>query len=228
MTTILPVTASGEPTFLALQSECLNYGFSSSAYRTRMATWLNEGYDVIQRRYGLAEQEQTLDVLTTRGTSVVSALYGEELDRLVSVVVLDTPTAPLEPVERAAFDGMDQTVTGRPGYYAMSTGTDDIGNGVGSFLLLVWPVPDAGYTIRTRFNRIYRMNVDTDVPDRIPPGRRWLLVHYAVAKAYLSEDDPEMARVHMDMFNREAAEVAISRKRPVRDGPTQVPGTWGG
>lgn len=213
--------------YVALQDECLNYGFSSTAYRARVARWLNEGYDVLQRRHGLKEQEQVTSVTATPGTGVVAVSGAFELDRIVSCVLTGVDPAPLEPIERHAYDELPSDTTGRPTQYAVLTSAGDLSTGFKGFSLLLWPVPDSAYVIGLIFSRIYSMTADTDIPDRIPPNRHDVLVHYAVSKAYLSEDDPEMARVHMDMFNRQAAEIATSRKHPVQDGPVQVPGTWG-
>lgn len=215
-------------TLADLATECLNYGFSSSAYATRMRTWINEGYDVLQRRYGLQEQVQVFTLDTAAGDSDAFTNVNGQSDRLLSVSISGDDPQPLEPISLQTFDELSTSVTGQPRYYAYDTTQSDLSNGVTVMHFRLWPVPDGVYTLTVRYTRIYEVIADADYPDRIPQGRYELLVHYAVAKAYLSEDDPQMYQQHMDIFNRHAAEIGISRKRPVHDGPIQVPGTWEG
>lgn len=202
-------------TYLELQNEVLAHGFSATAYRGRIKTWLNEAQARIARRLNLREIQTTQTITTASGT----ATYALPAN-FVRVNGLVDPDYPLE--LRYVPDPDDLLVrneggdyTGRPDRYSLNSDG-----------LLLSPVPDAVYALTlTYWSRPTDMTDDDDVSS-LTADYHDVMVSYALSRAYRSEDDPQMSQFFYQEFMRDMAQMATDRQFEVRDAPRQVPGTW--
>lgn len=203
----------GGNTFAELKTEVLAYGFDANAYSTRVGNWLNEAQARIARRLNLRELATTTTVTTVAGTTAYS-LPGDFIR--VEAVIDQTSGNSFLLDPRPAEHLRDLSFSGRPQYYSL-----------GAEGLLVWPNPDAAYTLEARyFKNPPQMSADGDVPG-IPGDYHDLLVSYALSRAYRSEDDAQMSTFHYNEFMRDLLQMAADRQDNEMAESNQIAGMYG-
>lgn len=168
-------------TYLELQTEVLDHGFSPNRYRARVKRWLNDALGKVARRVNLPTEDVTSPISAVAGTS--SYALPSDLVRIDSLRVARSPRdIILTPEDRQTLDTLDQ-VRGLPTRYALD------GQNV-----VLWPIPDAAYTVNLRYQRVPGQLVDDTNVSPLANEYDDLLICYALWRAYRSEDDAEMAR----------------------------------
>lgn len=198
-------------TFSELKDECLNYGFSSTRYRTRFGQWLNDAQNEVCRRVFVRELLDTATVSTSSGT----ATYSLPADFVrVTQLLLNDEKLSVDPVSIEWFATLS-AASGTPRMYALDEGG-----------LNLYPTPDGVYALTLRYYRDPAdMSADADTPV-IPAAHQRLLISYALAYGYRAEDDQERAVSYMADYERELARFANDRRGENQDGPVQLPGMW--
>jgi hypothetical protein len=202
-------------TYLDLQDEVLAHGFDAGTYRARVKTWLNEAQSLIARRLQIRDLLTSTTVSTTSGTSVyalpsvfvrANGLVDEDYPRRLGFV--EDPDGLLETNE----NGLN---TGRPEEYSLTASG-----------LLLSPVPDGAYDLTLEYwSRPTDMSADAD-ESALPSDWHFVMVSYALSRAYRSEDDPQMSSFFWNEFLRDMGYMASDLQFQARDAPRQVPGTW--
>jgi hypothetical protein len=202
-------------TFSALYTEVLDHGFDATSYTSRVKTWLNEAQAIIARRLQIRELEVTSTVTTVAGTATASLPSG--FIRMNGIVDEEYPRKlhfsedPDELLVRnEGADYLD-----RPDSYSLTNAG-----------ILLSPVPDNAYTLTLDYwSRPTDMSADSDV-SALPADYHFVMISYALSRAYRSEDDATMSQFFMQEFQRDLALMATDVQFQARE-PRQVPGTWG-
>lgn len=198
--------------FVDLQNEVLDHGFSASRYRERTKRWLNDGVHRVRRRAHMPDAE---------GVSALATVAGQGAYDLPAALVrvrslrIPSEAAPLAAESIIEADGYLPTETGKPVAYALS----------GSQVLLR-PTPDRVYTLELRlWSNSDQMEADSDEAG-VPEDYTDIPISWALYKAYLAEDDFEAAAVHRQDFNNGLQELASDLGRRQTDRIRQIPGTF--
>lgn len=174
--------------FKDLQDEVLAYGFDDTRYRARVKTWLNEQLSRIRRRVQLPQAEASLNFATEVGIETVE--LPTNFVRLISLRNTDV-NEELSLVDQRAVD-TSVTSSGRPCEFSIF-----------GFQITLYPTPDKVYALKMRHVISgYQMVADADNPG-LPDDYRYLLIAWALSKAYPSEDDGEMGTYHRQIFENE-------------------------
>ena len=210
MPIILPDSTGVGAAFKDLQDEVLAHGFDAAVYRTRVKNYLNEAQARVARRVQIRQLEQTDFLTTTPATQTVGIPTG--IIRLRSV----EDTSINQNLALVQITDIDQasTSSGRPASYAISGAT-----------LLLYPTPDAAYTLQIRYWRGSTVMVDdTDVTD-LPSDYGNLLISYALYRCYRSEDDVQMAQFYFTEWNRDLGQLVNDLQFPDVE-PRRIPDPW--
>ncbi|MBS1863008.1 MAG: hypothetical protein JSS68_15005 [Actinobacteria bacterium] len=208
----------GESSFIAgytyreLQDEVIIHQFSDQKYRPLVRTWLNQA----QRRVVLESNLRTQDESATVTTEVGKSAYSLPSD-FARIIDLHNPTTQelLTPIDIKSLDALPAS-TGLPYSYVIS-GTN----------ILLYPTPDAVYSLSLRYWRLPEdMVSDSDTPE-VPAQYQELLIAFAMKKAFLREDDPQMAQTWEVQFEKGMLKLRGEANDDTFDGPRQVGGTWG-
>jgi hypothetical protein len=202
-------------TFSQLYTEVLDHGFDATSYTSRVKTWLNEAQAIIARRLQIRELEVQSTVATVAGTATVALPSG--FIRMNGIVDTDYPRKLIfneDPDVLLAFnEGGD--FTDRPDSYSL---TEDG--------ILLSPTPDAVYTLTLDYwSRPTDLSADGDV-SALPADYHFVMLSYALSRAYRSEDDAAMSQFFMQEFQRDLALMASDVQYQARV-TRQVPGMWG-
>lgn len=224
MTVYVGGPSAEERTFKVLQDEVLDHGFDANVYRGRVKRWLNDGLRRLQRRLEIGDNqsEATIDAAIGVSSYPLPAdfvrIAREDTSGGLRVVLAGGADAPVREVTLGEIDARDETERGQPVFFALTAAS-----------LVVWPTPDAAVTLKLRYwSGPPTMVADTDVPD-LPDEFAELLVSYALARAYKSEDDFEASAFHQQEWERDLVRMGTDTQYRSR-GPKQVEGmlaVWG-
>lgn len=161
-------------------------------------TYIKDGYEKIintERRWPFFETIYTISTTTNQRSYPLSAIGSGDLREVTSVV--DTSVAgnrlsliPMEEAERIWNGAMD--VAMRPMYYL-----------VWGYELKLYPKPSTVYPLSIRGYRkpsytwVNDSSTQIDCDDRLHTA----LAYYAISQVYRRQEDPEMARDYMSLYN---------------------------
>jgi hypothetical protein len=195
-----------------MQDEVLNYGFDANTYRSRVKIWLNDAQAEIARKVTIPELLVTTTINVVSGT----ATYTKPTD-LVRVKGLIDPNfgwkLSIEEYDDLLLWNMGGQVTGAPESYA-----------IGSNIIL-YPTPNVPNILTLMY---YKDPVDLSANDDVsilPLDWHKTMIRYAVAEAYIAEDDSQMHGYHFGRY-QEALRGLGEDRQFVGDGPRQVKGMW--
>lgn len=203
-------------TLSALQTEILTYGFSASAYTTRITTWLNEAQREIARLLDLPlmENDQTLTLVNDTSSYALAATF----QRLL-YVANDTADYVLEPILETEFDSLDHNERGSPAYYFISKGVN----------VVLYPTPGPGNitsTIRVHYVGLPTAMSAAGDTTGFPADYDYVLKAYVLQEAYAAEDDAQMSQFWTMRFKERVLSMGEDLNHPDDSGPKQVPGPW--
>lgn len=205
-------------TYLDLQQEVLDYGFSPTRYRASIKRWLNDALKRVYRKLDFPENQTEAAVPFVAGTREYSLpadfirLSRSDDEGSLRIELAGAADLPVHEVPLVEINARDETATGRPLLFALKAST-----------FVVWPAPDATYTGRLPYwAGAAEMVADTDVPN-IPDEYCELLVAYALSLAYGKEDDDAMARQHGERWSQGLLEMG-GEVQFRSEGPKQVAG----
>lgn len=203
-------------TLSALQTEILNYGFSASAYTTRITTWLNEGQREVARILDLPlmEQDQTLALVNGTNSYALSATF----QRLL-YVGNDTADYTLEPIDEIEYESLDHNERGAPAYYFVSKGTN----------VVLYPTPGPGNvtsTIRVHYIGLPTAMAAAGDTTGYPADYDYVLKAYVLQEAYAAEDDGGMSQFWTNRYKERLLSMGEDLNFPDGGGPKQVNGAW--
>jgi hypothetical protein len=203
-------------TLSALQTEILNYGFDSTAYTSRITTWLNEAQRDIARKLDtpLRELDQTLTLVNGTNSYALPATV-----QRVLYVANDTADYILDPIDEQEFESLDHTERGTPAYFYISASTN----------VVLYPTPGPGNitnTIRLHYVGLPTAMSAAGDTSGFPADYDFVLKAYALQEAYAAEDD-QAASQFWTMRYRERLQSMGEDLNHLNDaGPTQVQGAW--
>jgi hypothetical protein len=203
-------------TLSALQTEVLNYGFSASAYTTRVTTWLNEAQRLIARILDLPVKEADQTLSLVNGTS--SYALGATVQRVL-YVVNDTADYVLEPIPEEEYESLDHNERGAPAYYFISAGVN----------VVLYPTPGPGNvtsTIRVHYVGLPTLMASAGDTSGFSSDYDYVLKAYALKEAYAAEDDAEMSMFWERRWRDGVIQMGEDLNYPNAGGPTQVQGAW--
>jgi hypothetical protein len=200
----------------ALQTEIENYGFSATAYASRITTWLNEGQRQIARILDLPlrELDQTLTLVNGTNSYALTATF----QRLL-YVVNDTADYVLEPIPETEYESLDHTERGAPAYYFVSAGTN----------IVLYPAPGPGNitsTIRVHYVGLPTAMSAAGDTSGYSSDYDYVLRAYALKEAYAAEDDAQMSQFWDSRWKEGLLAMGEDLNYPDNSGPTQVQGSW--
>lgn len=203
-------------TLSALQTEILAYGFDSTAYTSRITTWLNEAQRQIARILDipLLEQDQTLTLVAGTNGYAVAATF-----QRLEYVANDTDDNMLQRISEVEYEELDHTERGTPMYYFLKAGTT----------VTLYPAPDAGAVTKTI--RVHYIGLPTAMAAAgdttgFSADYDLVLKAYALAEAYAAEDDAAMSNFWSGKFRERLLTMGEDLGHPDNSGPNQIPGAW--
>lgn len=198
-------------------NEVLNFGFNDGPQvnRKRVENWVNEAQFEIAREVEGPEY-QTTEVMHTKQGTFKYALP-EGFMRVQDIFFPELYTR-LRPADLQQFDTQNpKLVEGPPAWYTL-------------YATEVWffPNPSQEYELEFRYLKeppILKAESDTPVL-----GKRYLylLVDYALVRAFKAEDDIEAAQAHKGEFKERLDRYASDVQTRSADRPRNVDGTWSG
>lgn len=201
--------------FLGMQNEVLNYGFNDGPQvnRERVKAWLNEAQFQIAREVEAPEFQSTQTIVTEAG---IFKYPLPELFLRTQDVYFPELLSRLRMVDLQQFDQLGN-FEAAPNAYTL----------YGKELWL-FPTPnESGLELEHRFiHNPPWMTEDDDVPE-LNQNYWHLLIRYAVAEAFLAEDDFEAAAQHRQVFERKLDAFASDVQERFVDRPRVIEGTWG-
>jgi hypothetical protein len=197
-------------TFAELRAFALGDDFDSTR-STDAGRFINQALGRLHRALHLPSLDARATVITAAGTNVYS-LPADFVSLQDDEAVL-YGTDVLEPVDISEFD-QTTAISGPPTTFALSEG-----------LILLYPNPDAAYTLTMRYWSVQTLTADADEPV-LSADQHIHLAWFARAKLYLLTDDPQMHDAIMVTLPRElqAENLAAGQQRVPRR--RQVAGTW--
>jgi len=197
-------------TFRQLIDEVLEYQFAPGKYEALTKTWLNDAQRIMARQCEIRTSQASASYSTESGVSEL-----ELPDDFARLIDFHGTEGLLSPVSLQELDTFEST-SGSPSAYAVS-GND----------LVLYPAPDATYSLSLRYWRLPEDLVeDSDTPE-VPVLYHALLPAYALYKAYAREND----KAERDYWKGEWEAGLLKMRGEVQsdvfDGPSQVAGSWG-
>jgi hypothetical protein len=197
-------------TFAELRAFALGDDFDSTR-STDAGRFINQALGRLHRALKMPTLDARATVSTVAGTNVYSlptdfvTLHDDE------AILYGTDV--LEPYDISEFDQLT-VASGQPRAFALSEN-----------LILLYPNPDAVYTLTMRYRAVQTLTADADVPI-LPADQQMHLGWFARAKLYLLTDDPDMHAQILATLPRElqADNLSLNQLRVPRR--VQVPGTW--
>lgn len=199
-------------TLSQMRTSVLAKGFDATVYSGQINQWINDAKDEACRRALFSTDEGTYDFATVAGTT----LYPLPTD-LVSIRSLrDTDVdQELVAVELRDIDRSSHTTTGQPFAYAQ-----DAAN------LHLYPSPDGAHNLELRYWKLPAdLVADGDTPT-FPATYHRMLVYWAVAECYWSEDDFSTGQQWEARFEKLLSKFEADVKFPDEDVPTRIRGMW--
>lgn len=205
-------------TLTQLQTELLLYGFDSTAYTTRITTWLNEAQRHIARALDLPQLEKTFAVTVVAGT----AEYALPADFLRLLYAFDNTLSAefvLLPITYEEFQDRDTTQRGQPtNYYIVyNSGVATIG---------LWPTPDKVYLIAARYVAVPTAMAAPGDLSGFSADWDDVLKAYVLSEAYAAEDDANMSQFWFGRYKEKLVSMGEDLMGVDHTGPHQVPGAW--
>lgn len=204
------MTVAGR-SYKSLQDEVLEHQFSESKYRPLVKTWLNEA----QRRAVIESELRTQTESDTISTEANVSGYTlpSNFSRIIDLYNTETKE-PLEEFAVTDYDG-SPTSTGRPyGFTVIGT------------TITLYPTPDGVYPLAMRYWKLPDdMVEDADTPG-IPAQYHELLIAYAMKKAFLREDDIQMAQTWEGQWEKGILKMRGEAVNDSLTGPRQVKGSF--
>ena len=200
-------------TLIELRNEVIAHGPDVGMVFTLddITKYLNFALRRIARKVDYYVEESAQTITTVAG----AAAYGWAADFGRLRYVLDASEA--RTLVEASQRTLDETTPsrGRPTIYARS------GSG-----LLLYPTPDAAYTLTVRYWALPALMVaDADEPG-IPEDYHELLPFYALKRCFEREDDAEMASYWEQRWLDGLRDMRIDVRFPSADGPRRIPSVW--
>lgn len=201
-------------TYLQMQDEVLTYGFDANVYRARVKIWLNDAQADIARKVQIPE------LLTISSISVVlnDSTYTKPTDLVRVNALIDQDMGwHLKAAEYADLlvNNNNAQNVGRPEEYALASD------------ILISPIPRENYTLTLLYNRRPNdLSADGDISP-VTPDYHKAMIRYAVAEAFMAEDDEQMNAYHYQRYVTALTELGEDRQAEINDAPRQVSGTWG-
>jgi hypothetical protein len=199
-------------TYLQLQEEVLTHQFSEQKYKPLVSRWLNQAQRqaVISSEIRLMEEAKTI----TTSAGVTAYALPTDYQRLIDLFYVSAHEL-LVPMDIRDFDALP-TSEGRPYGYTVRDAN-----------LFLYPTPSEAYEFTLRYWRLPAdMVADSDTPE-IPVQYHQLLISYAMWKAFLREDDGQMATTWKAEWEAGLLKMRGEVQGDTFDGPRQVGGTWG-
>ena len=207
-------------TYLQMQDEVLAYGFDIGVYRNRVKVWLNDAQSEIARRIEIPELFTGQATVTVPGTQAYT--LNIDIVRIDFVFMYNRPSP--TSAERMALtpstykDVITYTAEANRGFpevYALDSAS-----------IIFAPIPDAAYNFTVGYyKRPVDLVADSDVSSLTGDYHK-AIIRYAVAEAYMAEDDNEMHNYHMGRFEKTLMDMRTDRQAEIDDGPVQIGGTW--
>jgi hypothetical protein len=205
-------------TYADVIEEVLSFGLNDGPQvnKARIERWINEGMFQIVRQVEATEFQKTDTITLVQGQykyALPTDFYRAQ------DVYYPEMFMRLRPVDLQQFDTTaPKVVEGPPAIYAMYAGE-------------VWffPTPyNSTDTLELRYIKEPKTLVaPTDVPE-LSANYLFLLVEYALMKAFAGEDDPESSAMHQKEFKAGVAAFATDQQNQQADRPKVLDGTWSG
>lgn len=137
--------------------------------------------------------------ITEDSSFSVSSMIETAVDKIVSLVIQGPSSAPLKWIDHeealARFgSGNNQFPTGTPTHFSTY--------GLGGSNVHVWPRPTSSYTYYVRYIRPPVDWITLGQPPDIPEDMHDLLLNFSLARAYLHQDEADMAAFYQTEFDR--------------------------
>jgi hypothetical protein len=203
-------------TLSALQTEINNYGFSATAYNSRITVWLNEAQRHIARELDVPVQEKDQTLTVVNGTQSYSV--AADFQRLIRVVN-QTDDDVVESITLEEMEEFDHSQKGVPYYYALDKGVN----------IIFYPTPDANAATKSWQARYIGLpTVIAAAGDSSGFVADWddVLKAYVLSEAYAAEDDASMSSFWFAKYKEKLSAMGNDLNKPTDDGPQQVGGTW--
>ena len=204
-------------TYQDIVEEVLNFGFNDGPQvnKARIERWINEAQFQIVRQVEATEFQITEEITLVQGKykyALPANFYR------VQDVYYPEMYMRLRPVDLQQFDTTaPKTVEGPPAIYTTWGGE-------------IWFFPNpnsSGEILEMRYIKAPKTLVNpTDVPE-IAANYYWLLVEYALMKAFAGEDDAEASAMHQKEFKAGVAAYATDQQSQIVDRPKILDGSWG-
>lgn len=197
----------------AIQAEILSHGFDPAYFtNARLASYINDGYNLIVRRtnYYIDEASQTIATVAGTATFPLPGNFARARSLLDTDRQAELLSVGLREIDRSAV------TTGTPNFYAFD------GQNVH-----LWPTPDGVHNLLFRYWLLPAALVNPgDVPT-LPADWHHLLWVYGCWICYEAEEDTS-AEKWQQRFNTELAEFQADQKFPNDDQTWQVADMYGG
>jgi hypothetical protein len=203
MTPIILDPSSGEgPTFLDLQDEVLNHGFPE-LYRPRVKAWLNEAQQVILRRARLRTSLNTATITTVVGQESYSLPTG-----FMRVLTLSTADG----VQLPAYADVGLLRERPLGIVHPNDALANTGYALGGDGLYLSPVPTIAQALTLTYYGVpLAMEGDEERPS-VPPGWEFVLISYALSRAFRSRKDWNAASQAWQQFQSDLNQLTADRR----------------
>lgn len=203
--------------FLGLQNEVLAFGFNDGPQvnRSRIKGWLNEAQGQIAREVEGPEYQETEVIETEVGRFAYP--MEENYLRTQSVYFPEFLTR-LRMWDLQQHDEVSsEELQGPPALYTIYRKE-----------MWLYPIPNQTYELKHRFIvKPPAMVQDTDVPI-LDPDYWYLLISWALWRAFMAEDDQESAQAHKNVFKEQLDAYASDVQHQMADRPNVVGGMWAG
>lgn len=201
-------------TYLQMQDEVIAYGFDANVYRARIKIWLNDAQSDIARKVQIPE----LLVVLPIAVAVNDPTYTKPTDLVrVNALVDQDMGWHLKAAEYADLlvNNNNAQNFGRPEEYALASD------------ILLSPIPRESYSLTLLYNkRPSDLAADGDISP-VTPDYHKAMIRYALAEAYMGEDDEQMNAYHYSRYVTALTDLGEDRQAEINNAPRQVSGTWG-
>lgn len=186
---------------------------NESSYDTALKLWLNDGQRDILNRY-LWDFTRTYEDISTVASTVTYTLTNPGV---IYDVRNTTSLIPLSYLGDLDFDRLfpNQSATGTPRYFRSSGQTQTSSSTQSLPTISLYPIPDAVYTIRVRFNQRFSDLSDSADISAIPATYHELLVNYACNVFFSSQGDNRAIEYYTKYENGLAAMAEQLNAQPV-------------
>lgn len=213
-------------TFGNCVEEVMNYGFMDGPQinRKRVENWINEAQQQIAEQVEAPEWQAKEVIAITKGTYRY-ALPSKFL-RMESVY-FPALQVRLRPVDQQSFDRNSPIVEGPPLIYTIREEEIWLYPTPISTEKAVELPPSSSEGLEMRYYKAPEfMTTEAAIPT-LNKRFLFLLVDYALWRAFKGEDDQEMGQAHLNAYKEGLDHYASVQQRRDTDRPRQLDGTWG-